>query len=103
VRFTPRLARQLPGRVSHPGQRRSDLDLALVWIHALEVGEHHVAIQNVSMLTPSVVDHGVSNGVRLVPDRVASAARAWLLVGHAPHGRRRSAAPNVPSVTGSIG
>jgi hypothetical protein len=53
----------------------------LVRMDCFDVGEHDVSVERVMVVKSGVLDHGVRDGVFVVADELASAARARLLAG----------------------
>ncbi len=58
------------------------LEVPLVWMHAFQVGEHHVTVESMVMISSRMLDHGIGNYELVVAHEVASAARTSLLEGH---------------------
>src|SRR5437870_13396300 len=61
-------------------------------MHALKVGEHHLPLERVPMLTAGVLHHGIGHGVLVLSGKVLPTARARLVVGHSPILSRRDGA-----------
>ena len=59
------------------------LDVSVMRMHAFQVCEDHTAIERVAMFRSSVLDHGIGDGVLVLPDELASTAGTCLLVDHA--------------------
>ena len=56
--------------------------VALVEMHAFQVGEDDVPVESVTVLGASVLDHGVRDGVLVIPGKVSATPRACLFERH---------------------
>ncbi len=68
--------------IAHREECRSARAVALVGMHAFQVGEEDLPVESVTVLRASVLDHGLHDGVLVIPGEVSPTARACLFERH---------------------